>query len=361
MILRLTTIGRQTLADGANRQTRAVTLTRLAAGSGSGPGGAADDARTTLRNERASAAATGATALAGRLVARGDLMPTAAWNVTEVGLFAQVGAAPEILLAYWTKGGDVLAAATPGVTLVLAAVIEIQAAAAEIKVILNPAVTVTGASTFLGLTDTPAAFVAGRLLRANAAADALEGLSLAQLAAILELDAGRLVSGRVPAARLGVKRYAVALTDVVNTRAVTNAIAFQLAAGEMGDGDRITIDWFANTRNASGSDRNYTYRLHWGAASAVFQGHPRRADNDPDGYGDSNYSLKLWRRGASLYFGRAPGAAQFVSDWDEGEPPMTPAFDAAATVAFSVQLQTAHQQFYYRPRAAIAERTKPGA
>ena len=28
MILRLTTIGRQTLADGANRVTRAVTLTR---------------------------------------------------------------------------------------------------------------------------------------------------------------------------------------------------------------------------------------------------------------------------------------------------------------------------------------------
>ena len=111
-------------------------------------------------------------------------MPAAAWNVTEVGLFAQVGADPEILLAYWTSGGEVLAAATPGVTLVLAAVIEIQAANAEIAVTLNPAVTITGASTFFGLTDTPAA-AASQFLRVNSAADALLGLSAAQLVAAL--------------------------------------------------------------------------------------------------------------------------------------------------------------------------------
>ena len=149
MILRLTTIGRATLADGAHRATRAVTLTRLAAGDQFGAGGAADDARTALRGERDTAPATGSTTEPGRLVARGDLMPTATYAVTEVGLFAQVGAAPEILLAYWTANGEVLAAATPGVTLVLAAIVELQAAAAEVTVTLSPTISITGDRTWL--------------------------------------------------------------------------------------------------------------------------------------------------------------------------------------------------------------------
>ena len=130
MILRLTTIGRTTLADGANAATRAVTLTRIATGDQYGSGGAADDARTALRSERDSATATGSTTEPGRLVARADLTPTAAYAVTEVGLFAQVGTDSEILLAYWTANGDVLAAATAGITLILAAVVELTAAAA---------------------------------------------------------------------------------------------------------------------------------------------------------------------------------------------------------------------------------------
>ena len=105
--------------------------------------------------------------------------------MTEVGLFARVGAAAEILLAYWTKEGDVLAAATPGVTLVLAAVVEISAAAAEIAVTLNPAVTIAGPSTFLGLTDTPNAYRANDFLRVTAGGGALAGLSAAQLVAAL--------------------------------------------------------------------------------------------------------------------------------------------------------------------------------
>ena len=241
MILRLTTIGRQTLADGANRKTRAVTLTRLAAGSGSGPGGAADDARTTLRNTRASAAATGATALAGRLVARADLMPAVAFNVTEVGLFAQVGSGAEILLAYWTKGGDVLAAATSGVTLVLAAVVEISAAAAEIAVTLNPAVTVTGPSTFLGLTDTPAAYAASQLLRADAAGAAVEQIA----PTALRLDASQLISGRVPAARLDHQRYRVVTADAVNSAAETTVLSFQVGANVIADQDYLRIKWIA--------------------------------------------------------------------------------------------------------------------
>ena len=360
MILRLTTIGRQTLADGANRKTRAVTLTRLAAGSGSGPGGAADDARTTLRNQRASADATGATALAGRLVARGDLMPMAAFNVTEVGLFARVGAGAEILLAYWTKGDHVLAAATPGVTLVLAAVIEIQAAAAEVAVTLTPAVTVTGPSTFLGLTDTPDAYAASQLLRADAAGSGVEQIA----ATALRLDAAQLMSGRVPTARLGRQRYAVALTDVENTAAETNALAFQVGANEMADGDRLRIHWLAVHRNTLGTARrSYVYKLHWGNVSGAATDRdsydtPRGVDKDLEGSG--TYLLDLWRRGATLYWSSAYQAVWFGNAWDDSAvQSLTPAFDAAATVAFSVQLSTAAVGFYYRVRGATAERTSP--
>ena len=144
MILRLTTIGRTTLADGANAATRAVTLTRLATGDQYGSGGAADDARTALRSERDSAAAAGSTTEPGRLVARADLTPTAAYAVTEVGLFAQVGTDPEILLAYWTANGDVLAATSAGITLILAAVVELTAAAADVTVALDPTISITG-------------------------------------------------------------------------------------------------------------------------------------------------------------------------------------------------------------------------
>ena len=356
MILRLTTIGRQTLADGANRKTRAVTLTRLAAGDQFGPGGAADDARTTLRHQRASADATGATALAGRLVARADLMPAVAFNVTEVGLFAQVGSAAEILLAYWTKGGDVLSAASPGVTLVLAAVIEIQAAAAEIAVTLNPAVTITGPSTFLGLTDTPDAYAASQLLRADAGGAAVELVA----PTALRLDAAQLISGRVPAARLGRQRYAVALTDVENTAAETNALAFQVGANEMADGDRLRIHWLAVHKNRSGNtSRSYAYKLHWGNVSGVVGNRDSYNANDsPEGSGD--YLLDLWRRGATLYWSTADSTNSFETSWDDYPVhSLTPAFNAAATVAFSVQLSAAYPEFYYRVRGAFAERTSP--
>ena len=346
MILRLTTIGRQTLADGANRRTRAVTLTRLAAGSGSGPGGAANDARTTLRNERASAAATGATALAGRLVARADLMPAVAFNVTEVGLFAQVGSAAEILLAYWTKGGDVLAAASPGVTIVLAAVIEIQAAAAEIAVTLNPAVTITGASTFLGLTDTPAAYVGGQpLLRANAAGDAVELVA----PTALRLDATQLVSGLVPEARLGYQRYAVATADAVNTMAETTVLSFQVGANEMAEQDYLRIQWIGEWAAPASASGTRTIKFSWGDAAVTL------ASKGLSGTATLRFTLDAWRQGATLWL--APNSNRGHDDpIGDAVHSLTPPFAAAHTVALTVQHTRASPDVSYRVRVAIVQR-----
>ena len=348
MILRLTTLGRQTLADGANRATRAVTLTRLAAGSGSGPGGAANDARTGLRNERASAPATGTTALAGRLVARGDLAPAAAFSVTEVGLFAQVGTDPEILLAYWTEGGEVLAAATPGVTLVLAAVVELQAAAAAITVTLNPAVTIAGPATFLGLTDTPDAYTPEQLLRATAAGAAVELVA----PTALRLDAAQLVSGRVPPARLGQQRYAVTTADVVNTTVETNALAFQVGANEMGDGDYLRIQWIAEwaANRTFGGAR--TIKLTWGTA-AVTLVEKTGLRNIPEQR--LRFTLDAWRQGTTLWL--APDSTKGHDDpIGETIHTFTPPFTAAHTVALTVQHTSSSPDVYYRVKAARAER-----
>ena len=67
--------------------------------------------------------------------------------------------------------------------------------------------------------------------------------------------------------------------------------------------------------------------------------------------------LDLWRRGTSLYWAPAGTSDTFENSWDDGRVrSLTPAFDTAATVAFSVQLSAAHSQFYYRVYGAIAER-----
>ena len=359
MILRLTTVGRQTLADGANRATRAVTLTRLAAGSGSGPGGAADDTRTALRNQRASAPATGATAHAGRLVARGDLAPAAAFSVTEVGLFAQVGTDPEILLAYWTEGGEVLAAATPGVTLVLAAVVELQAAAADVTVTLNPAVTIAGPATFLGLTDTPDAYTPEQLLRATAAGAAVELVA----PTALRLNAAQLVSGRVPEARLGYQRYAVTTADVENTAAETDVLVFQIGANEIGDGDLVRLHWLAEYAANTFYGGTMTLRLKWGNATqtlATTQTLRNLAVRT------IQFGIEAWRQGQTLHAAAyilAPEEAALEIFGGRGRMfsgvyAVTPAFNAAQTVAVSVKMSSAtnNADVYYRMRGAHAVR-----
>ena len=140
--LRLTTAGRALIADGANTGLSAVRLTHLAVGSGHAAGGAGNDARAVLRNERNRAAVSGAADAAGQVAYRADFAPTETYSVTEAGLFGRVGASGAVtLLAYWTDGGTALAAAVPGAALTIAGVLEVQAAAADVTVTVSTALT----------------------------------------------------------------------------------------------------------------------------------------------------------------------------------------------------------------------------
>ena len=182
MILRLT-LGRQTLERGEPQDPRRhldPPRRRIRIG----PGGAADDARTTRRNERASAAATGATALAGRLGPRG---PNARRPRGTSPRWACSPRSAPTRRSCWPTGHRGARSSPPPRPASPSSSppsSRSRPANAEIAVTLNPAVTITGASTFFGLTDTPAA-AASQFLRVNSAADALLGLSAAQLVAAL--------------------------------------------------------------------------------------------------------------------------------------------------------------------------------
>lgn len=130
----VTDAGRALLADGENRGLRAVTVTRLAAGDGTG---AADAARTALRSERDSAAATGSTATPGRIALRADVQPTGSYGVTEIGVFGRAGAdGDETLLWYWSaaNAAAAAAAAVPGSPVILAGAVDIVAAEGDVTV-----------------------------------------------------------------------------------------------------------------------------------------------------------------------------------------------------------------------------------
>ena len=135
MNLRLTTAGRALLADGTNTGTAAVALTHLALGSGSAAAGAANDAKTALITERDRSALGGAAEVAGQIAFRADFSPSASYSITEAGLFGRVGASGAVtMIAYWTAGGDALAAAVSGAALTVGGVLEVQAAAADVSV-----------------------------------------------------------------------------------------------------------------------------------------------------------------------------------------------------------------------------------
>lgn len=138
--LRLTDLGRAALADGENRGTQAVRLTKMAIGDGSGMGGSADDNRTALRNQRAVVAVGGSTMVSGRIAVRGEFNPSAAYGVTEMGLLGQVGTDPEFLAAYWTDGGERLASTVADTRLVIAGSLDIAPAAAEVSVNVDASV-----------------------------------------------------------------------------------------------------------------------------------------------------------------------------------------------------------------------------
>ena len=138
--LRLTDAGRAALADGTNRGTNAIRLTKMAIGSGSGPGGAADDGRAALRNQRAVVALSGSSMVSGRIAVRGEFNPTDAYGVTELGLLGQVGSGAEELYAYWTDGGERLASTVARTRLVIAGSLDIAPAAAEVTVTVDASI-----------------------------------------------------------------------------------------------------------------------------------------------------------------------------------------------------------------------------
>ena len=135
--LRITNAGRAALADGTNRGTQAITLTKMLIGTGQGPGGEADDGRAALRTLKETVALGGTTMVAGRIAVKGEFQPTEAFDVTELGLLGQVGNGAEELYAYWTHASDVLASTIAGTRLVIAGSLDIQPAAAEVMVTID--------------------------------------------------------------------------------------------------------------------------------------------------------------------------------------------------------------------------------
>ncbi len=135
--LRITTAGRDALADGDNRGTRAIQLTKMAIGDGSGTGGETDDSRTALRNQRAVAALGGSTTVSDRIAVVGVFTPAAAYGVTEVGILGRVGTEAEFLVAYWTAGGARLASTVADTRLVIGGSLDIEPAEAEITVTVD--------------------------------------------------------------------------------------------------------------------------------------------------------------------------------------------------------------------------------
>ena len=195
--LRITNAGRAALADGANRGTSAIRLTKMAIGDGQGPGGAADDGRAVLRNQRAVVALAGTTMVSGRIAVRGEFLPQAAYGVTELGLLGQVGQGAEGLYAYWTDNGERLASTVSGTRLVIAGSLDIQPAAAEVTINVSPNVSlsdptlsaavtaVSGRVDAIEAADFPAA-----LLAAMAARTALGN----RITAIEDADFGALIT-----------------------------------------------------------------------------------------------------------------------------------------------------------------------
>ena len=136
MNLRWTDAGRAALASSDHTGAAAVKLTHFAIGDGQGPGGAADDSRAALRNERHRAAIEGTEPTNGRIAFRADFAPDASYGVTEAGVFGTAGdpAGPLTLLLYWSDDGAEAGKAAANTALTFAVVVEFQSAAADVAV-----------------------------------------------------------------------------------------------------------------------------------------------------------------------------------------------------------------------------------
>ena len=153
--LRLTDAGVSAMVDGDNTGTRAVRITKLALGDGSGPGGAGDDERTTLRNQRDIEAVFGSPPVAGQMAVTAALNTPGAYAATEMGLFAQIEGGAEFLFAYWTDAGTVFINKPADLRTLVAATIAIRRSAAQLQVTIDPRLTVGTVGAFDDLSDTP--------------------------------------------------------------------------------------------------------------------------------------------------------------------------------------------------------------
>ena len=192
-VWKLTTAGRSALMDGQNARTRQIVMRTIQFGSGHGaPTAAATTARVALRIPRDSGAVSGQTNVSGRIAVKTVIVPARAYDVTEVGLWAQIEADPPFLFAYWTDNGRVLVPATIDVRTVIAGVLDISAAAADVAVTVSPTVQLSSIGAFVELSDVPDALIAGHYLRAESpGAGALENVSPEGVIADLLADLAR--------------------------------------------------------------------------------------------------------------------------------------------------------------------------
>ena len=147
--LTLTDAGLAAVVDAANTGLASVRMARLALGSGVG-GDAAT--ATTLITERNIENVGGSSTAPGRIAVRADFTPAEVYTVTEVGLFARVGAGgAEFLFAYWgaanVSGG--LVSTVRNAVLTIVGIVEVTRSAAEIDI--TPRVDVTVGSSTDGL------------------------------------------------------------------------------------------------------------------------------------------------------------------------------------------------------------------
>ena len=152
-VLHLTSVGRGHLADSTNAGIQNVQLRRLAVGSGSGAGDAADaDARTALRTQEDVADVVGsAQPDSGRIGATATFAALATGStdveIREVGLFARVGDdGTEFLLAYGARPADeeALISLTASGRTVVAGVMDISSAAADVAITVDADITFSG-------------------------------------------------------------------------------------------------------------------------------------------------------------------------------------------------------------------------
>ena len=217
------------MTDGSNRAMQAVQLRKMAIGDGTGPGGEADDSRTALRSQKMSVALVGTTMASGRLAVRATFEPPEAFSVTEAGIIARVGdAGSEFLFAYYAvaSGVDAVAAVVNGTPLILAGVLDVSNAAADINVTVSADITFGGPGTLVALTDVPNLIAPHRYLRGNSAGTAVEWN---EAPAVVATEAALPAPAQAVATTYAVANYAASGEPVIA----------QLAAGQW---------WYTPTR-----------------------------------------------------------------------------------------------------------------